>query len=221
MYAPFHLPAGSYGLAVYIDNPNGSAGISYSNASQGITGNADIGFYPNQATAPGISRNALFAGNSFGPPRVWNGEVHYTSCAIDGSASYGWFGSGCGGTLPVARNTAVLLPRVGQTMALQFTNAPADVGLLFLGFSRTLSPTLGSLPVDLSLVGAPGCAARVDPETSYFLVGTGGVLQHALAIPNDPVFACLPFYTQAFVFDASANAFGGVVSDAAAGVVGN
>lgn len=221
MSSPFHLPSGNYGLAVFIDNPAGSAGISYVSTTQGTTGNADISFYPNPTTAPGISRTGLFAGSVFGPARVWNGELHYTNCAIDGSASYGFFGPGCGGTLSVSSNTAVALPRLGQSMVTQFNNSPFNLGLMFLGFSKTLSPTLGPLPVDLGVLGMPSCVARIDPDMSFFMLGAGTVMQNSVAIPNDPVFLCLPLYTQAFVFDTPANAFGGVLSDAAAGVIGN
>lgn len=221
MSSPFHLPAGNYGMAVYLSNPVGSAGISYSSTSQGTTGNADISFYPDPVGAPGISRTGLFGGGSFGPARVWNGELHYSNCALDGSASYGWFGPGCAGSLPVSTNTAVAMPRVGQTMTIQFDNSPLNLGLMFLGFSNALSPTLGPLPIDLTLLGMPNCSARVDPEMSFFMLGASAVMQTSIQVPNDPVFACLPFYTQAFVFDTPANAFGGVVSDAAAAVIGN
>jgi hypothetical protein len=103
---------------------------------------------------------------------------------------------------------------------LQWDNLPFAAAVPMLGFSHTTS-VFGPLPVDLALLGAPGCIGRVDPELTWFVLGTGQTAALALSIPSSTVFQGLPFFTQALVLDPSANTLGLLVSDAAALVIGS
>jgi Galactose oxidase, central domain len=137
-------------------------------------------------------------------------------------ASYATFGSGCPSSVGVATNVATALPRIGQTMAVTIGNMPTPEGaLLLIGTSNTTS-AFGPLPIDLALLGAPGCLGRVSVDAlQLFALGSAGAVGFGVAIPNDPFFVGLPIYTQALVFETGINALGIVVSDAAAAVIGS
>ncbi|MBK8099958.1 MAG: hypothetical protein IPK26_22880 [Planctomycetes bacterium] len=216
--APFYLPAGNHGLAVYHRAVTGGAYIAYTNASSGPFANADLSIHPNPATAPGISRTTLFGTSGFSP-RQWNGTFYYSKCSLTGDAGYGFFGSGCAGSMPVSTNVGTSWPRLGGSMISTFDNLPANTAVFLLGFSRTTSP-FGSLPLDLTSYGATGCFGRVSPDATSFLFGAGGTASNTLGIPNIPSLLCAQVYTQALVLDPAVNVLGAVVSDAAAAIVG-
>lgn len=136
------------------------------------------------------------------------------------TGTYATFGAGCPGTLGVPGNLGLVPPAAGLSMVANFTNLPIDLGVVLVGFSNTVATGIGALPIDLGLLGAPGCFGRVSPDQSYFVVGSGGIAQLNLAIPDDPaVFVGFDFFTQALVFD-NVNAFGFTVSDAAVARIG-
>lgn len=134
---------------------------------------------------------------------------------IPHSGTYATFGAGCPGTLGVPGNVGVVAPAAGQPMVASFTNLPFDLAVVLVGFSNTFATGFGPLPIDLGVLGAPGCTGRVSPDQSYFVVGSGNVAQLNLTIPDDPaLFVGFDFFTQALVFD-NVNAFGFTLSDAA------
>ena len=68
----------------------------------------------------------------------------------------------------------------------------------------------------------PGCSLRVSLDSVTLLYGSGGFADYRLPIPNIQSLVGVRFYDQAVVVDpAAGNGFGGVMSDAAAAVVGN
>jgi hypothetical protein len=216
--APFYLPAGNYGIAIYHNAAMGSAYIGYTNTALGPYANADLAIHPNPAVAPGISRQALFGGGTFSP-RQWNGSFFYGKCSVSGDAGYGFFGPGCAGSQPVAGNVATALPRLGTTMTVAVDRLPASAMFFVLGFSNTAS-VFGPLPINLGAFGAPGCFGRVSTDATSFVLGASGTATFALAIPNATSLLCLRIYTQALAVDPGFNALGAVVSDAAGGIIG-
>jgi hypothetical protein len=135
------------------------------------------------------------------------------------TGSYQQFGSGCAGMLGVPGNVPVTAANVGQTLSVDLTNLPFDAAVFMLGFSNTTS-TLGPLPVDLGVLGAPGCFGRVSPDITGFILGAGGVANYSVAIPDVPnLFVGVPLYTQGLVFD-TVNALGFTTSDASTAVIG-
>jgi hypothetical protein len=210
-FAPgFYLSAGSYGVCV---EQVGASPVYINTGVMQTFSNADLSL-----TAGMTMGQPLWTTGTVFTPRIWNGAIYYDTCAVGGAPGYGWFGPGCAGTMPVAQNVAATQPRLGQALSVTIDNLPLNVAFFLLGFSRTASP-FGPLPLDLGLLGAPGCSGRVSPDATTVIAGPGTAMW-SLGIPNTASLLCTQFYTQALVLDPTANALGAVVSDAAAGVVG-
>lgn len=96
---------------------------------------------------------------------------------------------------------------------MTLNNLPQSLAIMMTGFSNTTSP-FGPLPLDLTAFGAPGCAARVSPDVTTFLIGAGNSATWNFAVPN--AFSGIVLYNQALVLDTGFNALGGVMSDASA-----
>ncbi|MGE3171743.1 MAG: hypothetical protein AB7O97_03895 [Planctomycetota bacterium] len=136
------------------------------------------------------------------------------------TGTYDLFGGGCAGTAGVPGNVAVTTPNVGLNWTVNVTNLPFDAAIFIYGLSNTTSSLFGPLPFDMTVIGAPGCFARVDVADSFFLLGAGGTATFNALIPDDPAtFVGLELFTQALSFD-TVNSFGFTTSDAAAAVIG-
>ncbi len=89
------------------------------------------------------------------------------------------------------------LPALGATFTLDATGmAPSSNFAWFvLGYSNTnwLSQPL---PLDLAVFGFPGMTAYVSPDFSLLRPVAGGSSSWNLALPNDPAFGGLRFFTQ-------------------------
>jgi len=217
--APFYLPQGNYGVAIYHTSAAGSAYISYTSVAGGPFADADLSIHSNPGAAPGIARTALFAGSAFGPPRQWAGTFHYTKTSINQQAGYGFFGLGCAGSLGVTNLTHSSRPAIGTTLTVGLNNLPASAAIMMTGFSNT-SSLFGALPVDLATFGAPGCSGRVSPDATLFLLGVGNTANWVFNLPNAPGLIGLMMYQQALVLDSGFNALGMVASDATGMIVG-
>lgn len=208
---PVHIPFGTYGMAIHMTT---GSGVAYTTLTA-------------QTTYPGPDFN-IIAGNGKGAPfnaaannpRAFNGSFHYSTSTNGGTAGYGFLGAGCAGTLPIANQTYSSLPTLGGTLSLNVNNMPAAIGVMVIGFSNTIS-AFGPLPFDLALIGAPGCRLRVSLDATDTVVGVGTSASWSLPIPNSlPLLGAL-LYNQTAVLDPLANAFGFVMSDASAMVLGN
>jgi hypothetical protein len=137
-----------------------------------------------------------------------------------GAASYQVFGGGCAGTAGVPSNSMSQLPQLGTTPNIVFGNLPApQIAIAVLGASNTSYASI-PLPVDLAILGAPGCNARVSLDVTIALTGAGGQATLPFTIPNNAIFVGFTFFTQALVFDPPLNALGLSTSDAAVAIVG-
>jgi hypothetical protein len=67
--------------------------------------------------------------------------------------------------------------------------------------------------VSLAAVGMPGCDLLLPPDIVEFRAALAGAAEWTLTIPNTPALAGAPFYQQAFVLDAAANALGLIASN--------
>lgn len=215
---PFYLPPGDYGVAIWHTVPYGWAYMSFSLAANGPYAGGDLVFHPSPATAPGMARTGLFGGYAT-TPRQWNGAFHYTRAAWNNQAGYGVFALGCQGSGGVPGNVVQRPPSIGRTMQVDLTNLPQNLALYWWGFSNTMS-TAGPLPLDLSLIGAPGCQAHVSFDAAIVLTGTAGTATFQFALPNAPSLLGAQFYTQGLALDPPSNVLGFVASDAAGFVVG-
>ena len=77
------------------------------------------------------------------------------------------------------------------------------------------------LPLDLAILGAPGCMLATDALATDLLIAGPGPNPWSFAVANNPALMCFEFYQQGAVLDPTANAFGFVLSNATAAVVGN
>ncbi len=80
-----------------------------------------------------------------------------------------------------------------------------------------------ALPIDLGLVGAPGCSWNVDVALSVPMLSdaNGNARWPDIMIPNDPGIVGGQFFDQALIVDPAANAFGAVASWSSRWVVGD
>ncbi|MFK7742126.1 MAG: PKD domain-containing protein [Planctomycetota bacterium] len=219
--APFYLPPGSYGVALYHVNPLGGAiNISYTNGPGFAPyGNADMTIHPNGV---GCSSTTELGPCSF-TPRLWNGAFYYGLCSTTGMAAAGSYASGCAnssGTVPSL--SVASLPQLGASYTLDVETglaAPAAV-LLAAGVNKDLYNGL-PLPLDLGIIGAAGCELATSVDATDVLVAGPGATPWSLPIPANPALACFTFYFQGAVLDLPANSLGFVLTNAVAGVVGS
>lgn len=100
-------------------------------------------------------------------------------------------------------------PEIGyrQTFSID-TGKPLSFTALMIGFSRT---SLGGvpLPIDLSLIGAPGCSLLVSQDATIpTRVGGSGIATVSLYIPDQASLVGASYFTQFAVVDPGANALG-------------
>ena len=171
---------------------------------------AFVGFLPT------FGQTVHFGGSA---PAGTNNETWLFTSPTAVIPTYSKFGNGCAGPIGTPTNQSTGA-RIGQNFVVDVGNCPTpELALFYIGVSNTTS-SLGALPIDLGLLGAPGCFARISPDISQFGFGATGLVSFSTAIPNDPYFLSVSIYTQAFPFSAS-NAFGLIASDAAQAVIGN
>jgi hypothetical protein len=136
----------------------------------------------------------------------------------DPPGTYRTFGQGC------ARGTsqATLAPApdrrpvTGQIFDVLVTDLVAGQPVaMFIGFSdRTWS--VWPLPLELGLLGFPGCEVLVSLDVAYALANPNGSVRWGVQIPADRANAGLEFFNQALVFSLPPVSF----SNAGAGRIG-
>jgi hypothetical protein len=113
-------------------------------------------------------------------------------------------------------------PIIGTTVNIDTTRETGlSLGINFVSLVQIPAPGF-----DLTIIGMPGCAALIDINQ-----GVGNVISNlglpglsmsvAFPLPNNPVFAGLTIHSQSVWLDASANAFGALVSNGLTMVLGN
>ena len=218
----FYLPAGNYGIVILLSaQPSGTMYVCYTTgtaANWGPFSNGDLIINPNPTVAPGAAKYNLF-GTGANSPRCWNGSFHYTKTSLSNTGGYGFFGAGCAGTMPVSTLSAAGEPRLGQPLSATADNVPMNVAVGVLGLSNTTS-VFGPLPLDLAIIGAPGCMARVSVDAKALVLGVANSATWTIGLPNIPTLLGARAYQQMLLFDTTANSFGLVVSDAAGFVIG-
>jgi hypothetical protein len=113
-------------------------------------------------------------------------------------------------------------PQIGDSFRVRVEQARAAApALMLLGFSDASWSGL-PLPLDLSVLGAPGCALLVSPDlTLPFGTSAGGTGFLVYEVPNDLYLLGLAFYNQAWIAEPSTNALGYALSNGGAAVIGN
>ncbi len=155
-------------------------------------------------------RSVMFSGGAGGT--AYLGDTwEYVPIAL---AQWNPGGAGCAGP----SGTPMLLPQVGSlpqlgstfTLRLSYGNG-TGVGLLAAGLSN-VTWSGGSLPVDLGLIGMPGCQGFTSAEWTSAIVLTNGIGLLHWSLPAAPTLAGYRFHAQGLVLDPAANPFGAVTS---------
>ncbi len=122
------------------------------------------------------------------------------------AGTLGTFGVGCGSASGTPQLSLSGPPDLGATVNATVTQTdPAQnlFGLLMVGVSDTTwngSP----LPIDLGLVGIPGCWLCVAADLQFSLSTNFGSATLPLSIPNQAAFLGASFYLQHFALDPTA-----------------
>jgi hypothetical protein len=132
------------------------------------------------------------------------------------NSGYSSFGSGCGAPW-ITWIVPGVPPSITTGFQLTLDWLPNQVAIVVTGASRTAYGA-GNLPLDLSMLGMPGCALRVSPDDTRLV--TGIVVQVPYVIPAMPSLIGGTFYQQAFVPVTGANPLGAIMTNAMAGVIG-
>jgi hypothetical protein len=137
-------------------------------------------------------------------------------------ATFTPYGSGCAGTAgtPALAAAPFSVPYLFTTLRMQVRSIPAAAPVaMVLGASNS---TFQSAPLPLSLAsfGMPGCAllASLDVLVPTTTAGTTATLD--LLVPFDLALVGQSFFTQAVVFDPTANVLGLTVSNGGAARIG-
>lgn len=112
------------------------------------------------------------------------------------------FGNGCPTTGGPVQLNPLSMPYVGSTFVLEVAGGPAlsFVGIIAFGGSNTQWNGL-PLPLDLTLIGAPGCQALISLDILATVLLTNGAGNTTWALPNQPSLVGLGFFTQGVILD--------------------
>ena len=170
---------------------------------------------------PTQQRLVLYGVFGSGPPQPQH-WVRYTFA--DPQAKWTAFGFGCVGTAgtPSLAIAPGSLPWAGYPFVVNVTNLPASslrVPFGLLGVSRSSWQGL-SLPVDLGVIGMPGCNLHVGMDVTFPLSAPTGTASWSLTLPASPTFVGSSLYQQVCVLDPGANALGVSISNAGEAYVG-
>ncbi|MFO1078747.1 MAG: hypothetical protein U1E73_13575 [Planctomycetota bacterium] len=204
---PIFLPQGQYSMAI-----GTSVGLRYTTLRPNL-----VNAGPDFTITAGRSAGPLFSAGIAN--RGFAGTFHYSVVGSGDVAGYGYFGSGCAGSLGISSLTANAAPSLGSTLNVTVNNLPINVAIMLTGLSKT-NWLLGALPFDLATYGAPGCKLRVSPDANLLLLGAAGSAVWPFTIPNNAGLIGLNMYNQAVVLSPGTNAAGAVGSDAGAMMIG-
>lgn len=113
-------------------------------------------------------------------------------------------------------------PFVNSQFTMTIDTLPANrtcVVIGLLGFNRDqLNGT--PLPLDLGVIGAPGCVLYVDPFYDALLGNHLGHVEWNIPIPDRPALLGIQFFTQAMVLDPEANPLGASFTNACEARIG-
>lgn len=131
---------------------------------------------------------------------------------------------GSTGQRPALGKKNAAVPQLGTAFSMRVSNVlPGQFVLTAVGFSNTTA--VGGtipLPVDLVVLGAPGCFMRVDPEIQGLGFADGaGIYTWDLPVPLDYAFLGVSAYAQALCGDPTLNVGGFSVTNDVRLVVGD
>jgi hypothetical protein len=138
------------------------------------------------------------------------------------TASFSQFGNGCPTSVGVGTVAATNLPRLGQTYTMEFSGIPLTTPgvIIVVGLSNTSLSGI-PLPLELSVIGLPGCNLLCSAEVFQVVTTTSGLATFGVAIPNTANLINMPLYSQALIPDPLAPNASGGASRGGVGVIGN
>ncbi len=153
---------------------------------------------------------------------VWAAIIEVVQLAPQ--AAFSTFGSGCPGPTgltPVLDGVIAEPPRIGATTRMVVSNLPMQVSvpIFVLGLSDSVASGSSSypLPLDLGILGWPGCQQLVSLDATSFAITTTGQAESLIPIPNVASIAGFEFFMQVLVLYHPA---GVAVSNGLVGTVG-
>jgi len=140
---------------------------------------------------------------------------------LAGVALWSVVGAGCAGSQGVPRLAPAGSQRaiLGTSLRLVVSGGVTGGAVFALGFSNA-NWNGNPLPLSLASFGMPGCQLHTSIDLSSFAAGVAGTAQLVVSLPNDPGLVGVRFFAQALVPQPGVNAFGAVMSNAVAEVVG-
>ena len=137
-------------------------------------------------------------------------------------ASWQVVGHGCAGSngVPALQPVGGQRPFAGEDFALALTGLPSGPVTGLLGFSRSNWGGL-PLPLDLIVIGMPGCILYSDIVITLGIPSAGGVGTWTLPIPADASLLGDRFLQQLLCVDPTANPFGATTSNSGLGQIGS
>ena len=214
--SPLHLPAGFYGVALYVTGLGPTYTGTSSTGPFAVFANADITL----TTGMVKSTKFLSTGSTF-TPRTWNGSIVYN--VQPNSSTLRTFGAGCMGSngVPSLDQAAASWPKLNTTLTLALKQLPTAPSAVFAGLGASDTTFLGlNLPFDLTVLGMAGCSALSSQEVQSGGINTGGTGLIGIGIPNDARLLGILLFLQAFVPDPGANGLGLTTTNAVAFTIG-
>jgi formylglycine-generating enzyme required for sulfatase activity len=195
---------------VVFGGDRGSTGVG--NDSWAFDGANWVGLTAGAAN-PSVRAKSVVASTASGRLRVFGGVAANTYAndvwelnvpVLPRAFEYGAACVGSGGPLELRLNAGTQAA-IGTTLGMKMTGmlSPFAAGVGFYGLSRTSVSGI-PLPVDLGLVGIPGCNAYNSADNSMPLgLPSGTPLSTAwnLAIPNDSYFLGIDVYLQGLALE--------------------
>lgn len=130
---------------------------------------------------------------------------------------YSQFGVGCQGTVGVPALAAdpTTQPVLGQPFKVDLTGipgSPANIPFIIIGFSKT-EWAGGALPLDLGIIGMPGCQLLTSSEEVRTVANLAGRASISFVIPQQTTLLGVSTFLQGAVTDRFANLQGLIVSN--------
>jgi hypothetical protein len=210
-------------------------------SSSGVCGNFRVGVYDNGVEVWGqdqVTNIVRTAATVFTPPAgLFGNELRITrfgaspaqlafaeveSLQFANDLGEQWeYGAGCRGTGSLTPQlSCAQRPVLGTTVTLRTGTVPGPgVGVLAVGLSDALFGGL-PLPLDLGLLGAPGCQVLGSVDATATVLATTGVSTAPFPLPNVPTLAGVWLFHQTAWLSPGANTFGLVLSDGLAQRIG-
>lgn len=177
-----------------------------------------VRFLHGMTYTPNRAQVVLFGGGSTAsttPNDTWTYSATNT-------AQFERYGTACRGTAGTPSHDRTSSgPWIGSTFVIRTSSLPqTGVAALFLGSSNTMWGTV-PLPLKLDTLGMTGCELATGPDIVVPASIVSGAVDWNFPLPNTASLVGLQFFSQAYVVDPGANAFGATLSNGCMATIGD